>query len=155
MASEFDKTATPAAFEAEQKAMTDAARSGGNTYGEGCKALREKLDTTPLPDSMRARLDAGDRVQFDGASHPPIASSGPVRLPDDLLALKKSAVCDLVFDVDETGMPHSPEVRCTDPAFEAHALASLAELRFEPYKPDGEAVPVSGVLMPMEFCTNA
>jgi len=154
MASDPDTPATPASFEDREKAMTDAARSGPNTYAKGCKALRAQLDKTPLPEGMKARVDESDAVKLGGPAHPPIVSTGSVPLPADLAALKKSAVCDLVFDIDETGKPSQPEARCSDPAFEAHAVAVVAEFRFEPYTLNGKALPVSGVLMPMEFCIN-
>ena len=150
MASDFDKSASPKETE---KARTDAARTGGNTYAETCEALRAKLDATPLPDGMQARVDQGDVAKLGGPAWPTIASAAAVPLPQALAALRKSAVCDLVFDVDETGQPRTPEARCSDPAFEAHALATLETIRFEPYTLNGRALPVSGVLMPMEFCT--
>ena len=153
MAAESDKTSPPS-LEDRAKAMTDAARSGPNTYSKGCKALRARLDKTPLPAGMQARVDESDVAKLGGAPHPPIASTGRVPLPESLAALKQSAVCDLVFDIDETGVPRTPEARCSDPAFEDHALAMLAEFRFEPYTLNGKALPVSGVLMPMEFCIN-
>ena len=154
MATDPDTPVTPASFEDREKAMTDPARSGPNTYASGCKALRAELDKTPLPESMQARVDESDVAKLGGPAHPPITATGRVRLPDSLAALKQSAVCDLVFDIDETGTPSQPEARCSDPAFEAHALAALAEYRFEPYTLNGKALPVSGVIMPMEFCIN-
>ena len=125
-----------------------------NTYAEGCKALRAALDQTPLPEDMQARVNESDIAKLGGAPYPKIASAAPVQLPQELRDLKQSAVCDLVFDIDETGAPQTPQARCTDPAFEAHALATLAAIRFEPYTLNGKALPVSGVLMPMEFCVN-
>ena len=155
MASESDEPAPPQSFEDREKARTDTLRTGRNTYGEGCKALRKAMDATPLPATMQARVDESDVAKLGGPSHPKIIPTGAGPMPPELLALKKSAVCDLVFDIDETGTPRTPEVRCSDPAFEAHALATLAKMRFEPYTQDGKALPVSGVLMPMEFCINA
>jgi hypothetical protein len=152
MASQFDK---PASSEAAEKAASDATRTGQNTYGEGCVALRKQLDATPLPDDMLARVNEGDVAKLDGLAHPPILSAESIPLPSDLKALRKSAVCDLVFDIDETGRARTPQARCSDPAFEAHALATLAGIRFDPYIWNGRALPVSGVLMPMEFCTVA
>jgi hypothetical protein len=154
MASDFDDASSPASFEEREKAKTDAARVGPDTYEIGCKALRAKLDKTPLPDSMQTRINESDVAKLGGAAHPPIASTGHTPLPEKLAALKKSVVCDLVFDIDEAGVPRQPEARCSDPAFEAHAVSVLAEIRFEPYTLNGKALPVSGVLMPMEFCVN-
>ena len=154
MAADPDKTALTGSFEETEKTQSDAARAGGNTYTETCKALREQLDAMPLPEGMLARVNEGDVAKLGGPAHPPIASATSVPLPADLRTLNKSAVCDLVFDIDETGAPRTPEARCSDPAFEAHALATLAGIRFEPYTLNGRALPVSGVLMPMEFCTN-
>ena len=152
MAADFDKPVAPASFEDAEKAKTDAARAGENTYASTCGALRTKLDATPLPERMQGRVNESDVAKLGGPKYPPIASAGAVSLPADLAGLRKSAVCDLVFDIDENGVPLAPEVRCSDPAFEAHALATLAEIRFEPYVWNGRALPVSGVLMPMEFC---
>ena len=152
MASQFDK---PASTEAAEKAASDAARTGKNTYGEGCVALRKQLDATPLPDDMLARVNEGDVAKLDGRAYPKILSAKSIPMPSDLKALRKSAVCDLVFDIDETGVARTPQARCSDPAFEAHALATLAGIRFEPYTWNGRALPVSGVLMPMEFCNIA
>ena len=154
MATDPEKSIPSASFEEAEKAKSDSARTGRNTYGKSCKALREKLDAAPLPEGMLARVNEGDVPKLGGPAHPPIASAAAVPLPADLRALNKNAVCDLVFDIDETGAPHTPEARCSDPAFEAHALATLAGIRFEPYTLNGRALPVSGVLMPMEFCTN-
>ncbi|MEZ5946007.1 MAG: hypothetical protein R3C04_04005 [Hyphomonas sp.] len=112
------------------------------------------LDATPLQETMQARVNESDVAKLGGLKHPAIVSAGSVSLPADLAALRKSAVCDLVFDIDETGAPQTPEARCSDPAFEPHALATLAEIRFDPYVWNGRALPVSGVLMPMEFCTS-
>ena len=154
MAADFDKPVAPASFEDAEKAKTDAARAGENTYASTCGALRTKLDATPLPERMQGRVNESDVAKLGGPKYPPIASAGAVSLPADLAGLRKSAVCDLVFDIDENGVPLAPEVRCSDPAFEAHALATLAEIRFEPYVWNGRALPVSGVLMPMEFCVS-
>lgn len=154
MAADPEKPALTGSFEEAEKVKSDATRSGRNTYAEGCKTLREKLDAVPLPEGMQARINEGDVAKLGGPAHPPVASAQGVPLPADLRALNKSAVCDLVFDIDETGAPRTPEARCSDPAFEAHALAMLAGIRFEPYTLNGRALPVSGVLMPMEFCAN-
>ncbi|MEZ5953858.1 MAG: hypothetical protein R3C13_06065 [Hyphomonas sp.] len=154
MAAEFDKPAAPASFEDAEKAKTDAMRSGQNTYADTCGPLRARLDATPLPASMQARVDESDVAKLGGPKHPAIVSAGTVSMPAQLSARNKSAVCDLVFDIDETGTPQTPEARCSDPDFEPHALATLASIRFQPYTLNGKALPVSGILMPMEFCVS-
>ncbi len=140
----------PASFEDREKAKTDALRQGANTYDQTCGPLRRTLDAVPLPDSMRQRVAQSDVAKLGGAPHPPILLAGTI----PLTARRTSAVCDLVFDIDETGTPRTPEVRCSDPSLETHALAALETTRFEPYTLNGKALPVSGILMPMEFCID-
>ena len=120
-----------------------------------CTELRARLDATPLPADMAARVAESDVAKLGGPMLPAVFQYAPPILPQDLADLHANAVCDLVFDVDETGTARTPQARCSNPAFEYDALTRLGAMRFEPYTLNGRALPVSGLIMPMEYCNNA
>jgi len=138
-----------------EKAPIETADVAAPAPAVSCTELRARLDATPLPADMAARVAESDVAKLGGPMLPAVFQYAPPILPQDLTDLHTNAVCDLVFDVDETGTARTPQARCSNPAFEYDALTRLGAMRFEPYTLNGRALPVSGLIMPMEYCNNA
>lgn len=143
---------TPPETTGETTAPADTADA---TPAVSCAEAHARLDSLTMPDDMHQRALEGDVAKLGGPEWPDIVQAPPSGQPAELATLNTSAVCNLVFDIDETGTARTPQAQCSDPAFESFALQQLGETRFEPYTLNGRDLPVSGVLMPMEFCPDA
>jgi TonB family protein len=80
----------------------------------------------------------------------PIAPPRPV-YPEAAVNEAKSGSCNVVVDVTAEGYPINVMAKCSDPVFVNSAKTAVEAVRFVPKVVDGQAVPRTGVVYPLEY----